>query len=185
MPTIGARQAPPDFDAQMVGERFEREREAFGLSRAELAAMCDYSAEQVRKVERGERAPGAQLLAALAEAGGDIRGVLLGALRSERVSEIDAIAAAEYRDRVRREAREHSRMRADRRKKLLSDDEADLVEIYREMSREQRERFLAIASTMAAGGGVGGAVVIASGAGTKAAGRDINEAAAPTSRRKR
>jgi transcriptional regulator with XRE-family HTH domain len=172
MPLKGGSQGLP-FDPRVVGERFMQEREKVGMTRAELAATCGYSSEQVRRVELGEQTAGARLLAALAEAGGDVRGILLGAGQAEEISDMDAIAAAEYRDRVRREAREYSRMRADRRKKVLSDEEADLIDNYRELSSPQRVEALAMMQALKRGIPVGGGKIVI-GHGGKTAGRDIN-----------
>lgn len=147
MPLKSGSQALP-FDPLRVGERFLTEREKLGLSRADLADKCGYGAEQVRRVELGMQAPGARLLAALAEAGGDVRGLLLGAGFEEEIEEIDAIYAAELRDRWRREARMWRQAKADRRKRLVSDDEADLLDAYRELDHNQRVRAIELVSAI-------------------------------------
>lgn len=173
MPLIGGGQGLP-FDVRTVGERFMFEREKTGLSRAELAGTCEYSSEQVRRVEIGQQAPGARLLAALAEAGGDLRAILLGAGNEQPLSHWDAVAAAKYRDDVRREAREYARLRSDRKKKVLTDDEADLVEAYRELSKLQREQVLPALRAMFSGVGSdpSSSVTVVATGNANAAGRD-------------
>lgn len=151
MPPKRGSQALP-FDPLRVGERFLAEREKLGLSRADLADKCGYGAEQVRRVELGMQAPGARLLAALAEAGGDVRGLLLGAGFEEEIDEIDAIYAAKLRDRWHREARMWRQAKADRRKRLISDDEADLLDLYRELDHNQRARAIELVSSVRYGG---------------------------------
>ncbi|HEY4145188.1 helix-turn-helix transcriptional regulator [Pinirhizobacter sp.] len=147
---MGARQVPIS-SALEVGARFEQERERLNLSRAELAFAAGYSSEQIRKVEKGERMPGGELLAALLNLTGNIEYVLrgsnpqMGSVRNQedrQLLDIDSIEAARYLELVRREAREWSRMQSDRRKKVLTDEEADLIEAFRDLSRLQRERAL-------------------------------------------
>lgn len=178
---MGGRQGASSLPAS-VGQRFAEERERLGLSRAELAHAAGYSAEQIRKVEIGERMPGGELLAALLDIGGDLVAVLKGASGVRDAGDssyptADELYEARLREQIRAEARAHSRMRADRRKKVLTDEEADLVEAYRELSKLQREQALAAVRALQAGMSIGGdgTTVVSSGPGSRAAGRDIIE----------
>lgn len=63
----------------LLGSRFETERERLNLSRADIAARAAVSAEQIRRVEKDESKPGADILSALARSGGDVLFVLTGA----------------------------------------------------------------------------------------------------------
>lgn len=149
----GSQQVPAA--ALAVGQRFAEERERLDLSRADLAFATGYSAEQIRKVELGERMPGGELLAALLALHGDVSYVLAG---SDKMGEVrgritpaydadafptmEELAVARQAAKIKNEAKEWARQRADRRKKLLTDDEADLVEIYRQLSRVNRAHLL-------------------------------------------
>lgn len=149
----GRQQVSPD--ALAVGKRFEEERGRLDLTRADLAFAAGYSAEQIRKVEVGERMPGGELLAALLALRGDVHYVLSGSPKIGKVKErigpkydvdsfptMEELAVAKQAAQIKSEAKEWARLRADRRKKLLTDDEADLVEIYRQLSRMDRAHVL-------------------------------------------
>ena len=176
---MGGRQAASRPPAS-VGERFAEQREKLGLSRAELAHASGYSAEQIRKVEIGERMPGGELLAALLDVGGDVVHVLAGS-SGVRETVDDAFPTAEelhqarLRERIRAEARAHARLRADRRKKVLTDEEADLVECYRDLTPLQREQVLPTLRTMISAVPPTNAVVIKAGKKSRVAGRDLIE----------
>lgn len=160
---MGGRQQVP-ASSLAVGQRFAEERERLDLSRSDLAFAAGYSAEQIRKVELGERMPGGELLAALLALHGDVTYVLAG---SDKISEVrqrltspydvdtfptmEELAVAKQAAQIKTEAKEWARLRDDRRKKLLTDDEADLVEIYRQLSRVDRARMLDMAEKMVAG----------------------------------
>jgi len=145
-----------------VGKRFAEERERLDLSRADLAFAAGYSAEQIRKVELGERMPGGELLAALLALRGDVAYVLAAAPSAGEVRDqpspsyfdtapiptMEEMAIAKQAARIKAEKKEWSRMRDDRRKKVLTDDEADLVETYRELGRMDRARLLENAEKM-------------------------------------
>lgn len=62
-----------------LGSRFEVERERLRMSRPEIAALCGVTVEQIRRVEKDESKPGAEILGALARSGGDVHYVLVGA----------------------------------------------------------------------------------------------------------
>lgn len=163
-----------------VGERFAEVRERLGLSRSELAFAIGYSAEQIRKVELGERMPGGELLAALLDAGGDVVYVLSGSSGIEKrfdessaLPTADEMSQARLREQIRIEARQYARTRADRRKKVLSDEEADLIDNFRELSSEQRREALAMTQALKSGLKIGGGKVVI-GYGGRTAGRDIN-----------
>lgn len=136
-----------------LGARFESERDRLRLTRAELHHECGYSVEQIRKVENDLSEPGAGLLAGLMRLGGNLRFVLLGDDDNQpRVNERDStpysatadeMAAARYRDQVRLEAREHAKLKNDRRKRVVTDQEADLLDAFRDLSRADREAVVA------------------------------------------
>lgn len=86
------------FDSQEaiagIGARFQEERERLSRSRAEVAARVGYSAEQVRVIEAGRKQPGALLVAALGQLGGDVGYVLTGVRTAVDVSRLAYIAHA-------------------------------------------------------------------------------------------
>lgn len=146
---MGGSQPLSAHASEGVAERFIEERERMGYSRAELAYATGYSAEQIRKVERGERMPGAELLAALLKLRGNVEYVLLGAGATGKVAEAsarfpsaDELADARRREEIRIEAMQWKRLRADRRKKVLTEDEADLVDGYRDLDDAGRASLL-------------------------------------------
>ena len=182
---MGGRQASA-LSPCSVGKRFEEVRDQLGLSRAELAHAGGYSAEQIRKVELGERMPGGELLAAVLDLGGDIAYILRGTSGiEERYEAVGKLPTAEemhlatLREQIRVEARNYAKLRMDRRKKVLSEDEADLIETYRDLSRAQRAHVVEMVGEMRADGSIPPAKtahpssgsVTASGAGAMAAGR--------------
>ncbi len=154
--------------------------ERFGDMMRQEALDAGYSAEQIRKVEIGERMPGGELLAALLDVGGDVVHVLAGS-SGVREPVDDAFPTAEelhqarLRERIRAEARAHARLRADRRKKVLTDEEADLVECYRELTLLQREQVLPTLRTMLSAVPPASGVVIKAGKKSRVAGRDLIE----------
>lgn len=187
---MGGRQVD-SAPALAVGQRFAEERERLDLSRADLAFATGYSAEQIRKVELGERMPGGELLAALLALHGDVLYVLSG---SSKIGEVQAriappydpdtfptmeeLAVARQAAQIKSEAKEWARLESDRRKKLLTEDEVDLVEIYRQLSRIGRAHVLDMAEkTLAEQEGAGPAATggnVSADRSSIAAGGDVN-----------
>jgi transcriptional regulator with XRE-family HTH domain len=131
------------LDGVQLGQRFQEVREGLGLSRAELARAADYSAEQVRRVEAGTKLPGAQLLATLMDLGGDVCFVLGGNPTPPGNPFDDGLRASMYaqeREALRVEVRAAKRLRAEARGRVLTDQETQLVDAWRELSRDQRRK---------------------------------------------
>lgn len=180
---MGGRQALPEA-SRTLGERFAAERERLAMSRAELAHAVGFSSEQIRKVELGERLPGAELLSALMELGGNVQYVLGASTTIDdrysstpgRFPTAEEMHQAQLREAIRREARAHRQLRADRRKKVLSDDEVTLIEAFRDLSARQRADELARVQGLADGHGEPASKAgVSVRGGIRSAGRDYHE----------
>jgi transcriptional regulator with XRE-family HTH domain len=138
--------AMQELDPVLFGSRFREVREGLGLSRAELALAAGYSSEQIRRVEAGLKLPGAQLLASLMELGGDVRYVL-GAVAEEQRDTIESLLQAglyaQQREALRTETRIDRETRRETKGRVLTDQERDLVDAWRELSRDQRREVVA------------------------------------------
>jgi transcriptional regulator with XRE-family HTH domain len=66
------------FDALLVGSRLTEERVRLGLSKVGLADACGVRREMIARYEKGEAAPGAEVLAKLMMLGGDVAYILTG-----------------------------------------------------------------------------------------------------------
>jgi transcriptional regulator with XRE-family HTH domain len=59
-------------------DRLREQREALGMTQAELAEKCGVAARSQRNYESGERSPDAEYMAALAKEGADVLYILTG-----------------------------------------------------------------------------------------------------------
>ena len=73
-----------DFNSQ-CGPRVAEERKRLGLSQDMAGSLCGVSREMWGKYERGKAAMGAEVLAAFAQAGGDVLYILTG-LRNDQTA---------------------------------------------------------------------------------------------------
>ena len=74
--------------------RLKEERERLGLTQADIAGKCGVSREIWGKYERGQAAPGGEVLFALAQAGADVQYIITGersgvALQNREVALLD------------------------------------------------------------------------------------------------
>lgn len=63
----------------LFGERLKKVRKSLGLSQADAADLSGITRVHWGRCERGEAVPGGEVLAALANAGADVRYILTGA----------------------------------------------------------------------------------------------------------
>lgn len=75
------------FNAQSAGLRLAEERERLGLSKVALAEVCDVRREMIGRYEKGEAAPGAEVLAKLLALGADVAYILTGMRMAAAVSD--------------------------------------------------------------------------------------------------
>lgn len=100
-----------------IGERLKEERSRLGFNQTDMAAFGGVGKTTQINYEKGNGAPDAKYLAALAEKGGDVLYVVTGA-RAEQ------IAAG------------------------LSDQEAELIEAFRHMGKQQQDAILLLSSSL-------------------------------------
>ena len=62
----------------LISDRLREQREALGMTQAELAEKCGIAARSQRNYESGERSPDADYMAAIARAGADVLYILTG-----------------------------------------------------------------------------------------------------------
>lgn len=91
----------------LVGSRLREEREALGLTQAEVADLVGVTREQWGRYERGVGVPGGTPLAALTHAGGDLVYVLTGVRQEVSAREQALLRAFRAIDEAGRSSIEH------------------------------------------------------------------------------
>lgn len=79
-----------EINLSLFGERLKESRKELGLSQLEAADLSDVTREHWGRCERGLGMPGGEILAALANAGADVRYILTGRRDFEPAQKLSA-----------------------------------------------------------------------------------------------
>lgn len=85
------------YPNEIIGSRLKEERLRLGLSQTQFADLGGVQKQAQLRYEKGERAPGADYLAAVASAGADVLYILVGRRDTAMLSPDEAMVLAGYR----------------------------------------------------------------------------------------